>query len=99
MASSYADFTCACLKVLFCCRLPSGEKHDIAIVHLFKSSSWKPKTNIDGCQVLEEVNEPQFVMLKYLIRGAHMIPVFDTKDGRFMLNDLIDSDMFLHAGN
>lgn len=28
-----------------------------------------------------------------------MIPVFETKGGRFMLNDLIDSDMFLRAGN
>jgi hypothetical protein len=71
----------------------------MAVVHLFKQSSWKSKTNIAGCHVIEEVNEPRFVMLRYLIRGAHMIPVFDTKAGRFMLNDLIDSDMFLRAGN
>ena len=71
----------------------------MAVVHTFKPSSWKPKTNIEGCHVLEESMEPRFVMLKYLIRGAHMIPVFETKDGRFMLNDLIDSDIFLRAGN
>jgi len=52
-----------------------------------------------GCPGLEEANEPQFVMLKYLIHGAHLIPIFCTKEGRFFLNDLVDADMFLQADN
>lgn len=38
-------------------------------------------------------------MMKYFIWGAHMVPVFSTKEGRFILNDLVDGDIFLQAGN
>ncbi|KIM72356.1 hypothetical protein PILCRDRAFT_93491 [Piloderma croceum F 1598] len=72
---------------------------DCIVVHTFKHTKWQPSTPIDGCNMLEEVREPQFVMLKYMIRGAHMIPIFCTKEGRFLLNDLIDGDIFLRTGN
>ena len=99
MDSDYGDFTCAVLQALFRCTLPSGEKHDIAVLRFFRSSTWKPKTRIDGCTVLKEAKDLHFVMVKYMIRGAHIIPIFDTKTDNFFLNDLIDSDMFLRAGN
>jgi hypothetical protein len=99
MDSDYGDFTCARLQALLRCILPSGDLHDIAVVRLFKSSSWKPNTEIDGCAVLKEAKDLQFVMVKYLIRGAHMIPIFDIKTDQFILNDLIDPDMFLRTGN
>ena len=98
MNSGRESFTCARLQVLFRCILSSGEEHDIAIVRTFKYSSWRPNTPIEGCYILE-AQEPQFVMLKYMIRGAHIIPIFSTRAGRFVLNDLIDGDMFLRAGN
>lgn len=99
MASNYGDFTCARVIAIFRCKLPSGSTHDIAAVRLFKRSQWKPKTIIDGCPVLDEANVSRYVMIKYLTRGVHMIPVFDTKDGRFILNDVVDFDIFLRVGN
>lgn len=43
----------------------------------------------------------EFVMVKYLLRGMHMIEAFtgNTKERREFLNDTIDADMFLRAGN
>lgn len=99
MKSGPNDFTCARLQLLVRCTLPRGDEYDIAVVHLFKHSKWRASTQIEGCNVLEEAQEPQFVMLKYMIRGAHMIPIFCTKEGRFILNDLVDGDMFLRTGN
>jgi hypothetical protein len=54
---------------------------------MFKRGAWRPNTSIAGSPVLEEANKPRFVMLKYLIRGAHLIPIFCTKEGQFFLND------------
>lgn len=100
MDSDYGDFKCASLRALFRCMLPSGETHDIAVLRFFRSSTWKPKTKIEGCAVLKEDKDLHFVMVKYMIRGAHIIPIFDTKTDKFFLNnDLIDPDMFLRAGN
>ena len=95
----YGEFACARLHALFRCTLPSGGNHDIAVARMFKSSRWKPRTEIEGCPVLEEAKGLQFVMIKYLIRGAHMIPIFDTKTDKFLLDDLIDGDMFIRTGN
>lgn len=93
------DYTCARLLSLLRCTLPSGDQHDIAIVQPFKPSGWKPNTEIENCEILDEVKTPRLVMMKYLIRGAHMVPIFSTKEGRFILNDLVDGDMYLRAGN
>ena len=100
MKSKYSDdFTCAQLEAILHCSLQSGETEDVVVVRTFKKSKWKPKTTFKGCYVLEEETQPRFVLAKYLTRGAHIVPVFDTQCGRFILNDLIDFDMFLHAGN
>ncbi|KAF8581179.1 hypothetical protein K439DRAFT_1647974 [Ramaria rubella] len=74
----------ACLQFVFRCFLPSGAQ-DIAI------TVW------EGCQVWEE-KEHTFVLLKYLAQGCHMIEMLDPK-GKYCMNDLIDSDMFLRCGN
>ncbi|KAJ7663215.1 hypothetical protein DFH06DRAFT_1395296 [Mycena polygramma] len=79
------DLSVARLASLLRCKLPDESVHDIAFVHRLKRSKWK---SFD------------FVMVKYLIRGAHMIPVFDAnKPSLTFLNDVIDGDMFLRAGN
>ena len=93
---------CARLLGLFRCTLPSGLQHDVALVHMFDPTTWKPSTKWRGCQVHEESHQHSFVLLKYLVRGAHMIPVFDAPKAnkeKFYFNDLVDYDMFLRAGN
>ncbi|KAJ7804100.1 hypothetical protein B0H14DRAFT_3775582 [Mycena olivaceomarginata] len=41
------------LYLLKCC-LPSGATEDIALVRLFKKSTWRPKTMWKNCQIFEE---------------------------------------------
>ncbi|KAJ7826690.1 hypothetical protein B0H14DRAFT_3722265 [Mycena olivaceomarginata] len=94
------DLTVAHLVQLLRCRLPDKSLHDIAVVRMLKPSKWVPKTKWAGCRVYDEEKALSFVMAKYLIRGAHMIPVFEaSKPSLTFLNDLIDGDMFLRADN
>ncbi|KII93190.1 hypothetical protein PLICRDRAFT_121618 [Plicaturopsis crispa FD-325 SS-3] len=92
--------TCARLLGMYRCTLPSGDFQDVAFVRMFRPNSWRPNTLWDGCYVSDEEAEPTFVMMQYMVRGAHMIPAFDSpSDRRFYLDDLADPDMFLRAGN
>ncbi|KAJ7876927.1 hypothetical protein B0H14DRAFT_2568036 [Mycena olivaceomarginata] len=92
--------TVAHLAELLRCKLPDGSTHDIAVVHMLKPSKWMPKTKWAGFRVYNESKTLDFVMMEYLIRGAHMIPVFDAnKSDSTFLNNLIDGDMFIRAGN
>ncbi|KAJ7850593.1 hypothetical protein B0H13DRAFT_1644426, partial [Mycena leptocephala] len=94
------DLTVAHLVELLRCQLPDESAHDIAVVRMLKPSKWVPKTKWAGFRVFEEKKSLDFILAKYLIRGAHMIPVFDAnKPSLTFLNDLIDGDMFLRAGN
>ncbi|KAJ6550186.1 hypothetical protein B0H19DRAFT_1298710 [Mycena capillaripes] len=94
------DLAVAHLVQLLRCRLPDRSFHDIAVVRMLKLSKWVPKTKWAGCRVYDEEKALGFVMAKYLIRGAHMIPVFEaSKPSLTFLNDVIDGDMFLRAGN
>jgi hypothetical protein len=94
------DLTMAHLVELLRCRLPDQSTHDITVVRMLKPSKWVPKTKWAGVRVYDEKKSLDFVMIKYLIRGAHMITVFDTKKPSMTyLNDLIDGDMFLRVGN
>ncbi|KAJ7229202.1 hypothetical protein GGX14DRAFT_345819 [Mycena pura] len=87
---------------LFCCRLPGPEKReeDVALVRLFKPARWKPKTFWENCRVLED-GRTMFMLPKYFIRGAHLINAFGAprEDTTFYLNDVVDSDWFIRAGN
>ncbi|KIJ35457.1 hypothetical protein M422DRAFT_180706 [Sphaerobolus stellatus SS14] len=82
------------LYALFSCQGPSKIKHYIALIGKFRATKWKPKTVWDGCRVFEE-KEYDFVLLKYLIRGCHMIPAFEKSGKMFYLNDLVDGDAFI----
>ncbi|KAJ7646003.1 hypothetical protein DFH06DRAFT_1136155 [Mycena polygramma] len=95
------DLSVARLAGLLRCKLPDDSVHDIAFVHkLIERSKWVPKTQWANMRVYDEQKSFDFVMVKYLIRGAHMIPVFDAnKPSLTFLNDVIDGDMFLRAGN
>ncbi|KIJ39542.1 hypothetical protein M422DRAFT_257594 [Sphaerobolus stellatus SS14] len=86
--------TFARLEFIFTCEDSSNRQCDVALVRMLKNSRWRPRTKWEGCRVLEEKNY-EFVLLKYLIRGCHMIPTFEKEDGTYYLNDLVDSDAFL----
>jgi len=81
------------LQGLFTCRDLDKKECTVALVSLFQPSTWKPRTNWDWCRVFEERGY-SFVLLDYLVRGCHMIPVFDNP-GIFFLNDLVDGDAFI----
>ncbi|KAJ7217054.1 hypothetical protein GGX14DRAFT_358335 [Mycena pura] len=85
---------------LFRCRFPSKREEDIALVRLFRPSTWKPNTVWENCRVLED-GKTVFMLPKYFIRGAHLINAFGSRkpDATFYLNDVVDSDWFLRAGN
>ncbi|THU83642.1 hypothetical protein K435DRAFT_689141, partial [Dendrothele bispora CBS 962.96] len=89
------------LHLLLTCQLPSGELHDVALVSKLRGSTkWKPKTVWDGCVVYREQNTTEYVLLKYLIRGAHFISFYDIQQpNAYHLNSFIDGDWFIRAGN
>lgn len=85
---------------IFSCQPQNGDQLDFALVHMLKDSTWKPNTKWAGCRIYEEMKEPRFVLVRDILRGAHMIPTFTTnKKGLSYLNDHVDADMFLRAGN
>ncbi|KIJ36807.1 hypothetical protein M422DRAFT_129479, partial [Sphaerobolus stellatus SS14] len=67
---------------------------DIALVRNHEYSKWQPRTKWEGCTVLEEKSYT-FVLLKYLIHGCHLIPASEKDEGKYYLNDLVDSDAFV----
>ncbi|THU98550.1 hypothetical protein K435DRAFT_818849 [Dendrothele bispora CBS 962.96] len=89
------------LQLLLTCRLPSGSLHDVALVSRLRASAkWKPKTVWDGCIVYQEQKTTEFILLDYLIRGAHFISFYDIQQpNAYCLNDLVDGDWFIRAGN
>ncbi|KAF8574014.1 hypothetical protein K439DRAFT_1373648, partial [Ramaria rubella] len=82
------------LQYVFSCEHSSGKRSDLTLIRILHPSTWNPATKWEGCTVVEEKNY-RFVILKYLLRGCHMIPTFEKKVRRCYLNDLVDSDAFL----
>ncbi|KAJ7888249.1 hypothetical protein B0H13DRAFT_1582168, partial [Mycena leptocephala] len=58
------------LRALLRCILPSGRQIDVALVHMFEASRWKPRTRWAGCQIRDEVKESSFLSMEHVIRGA-----------------------------
>jgi hypothetical protein len=94
------DHDFAQLELLFRCEMPSGRKHDLALVTPFKPSKWKPRTFWDNCKVYDRA-APRIISLSYVVRGALLVDTDLVKlDGRhFFVDDLIDHDMFIRMGN
>lgn len=88
--------TCARLAGLFRCWLPSGNVFDLALVHGFIPSQWKPRTLWKGCRVLDEEESTYIVQMDYVLRGALLGPVSE-QDGEktHYFIDTVDPDMFL----
>ncbi|KAF7354721.1 hypothetical protein MSAN_01386100 [Mycena sanguinolenta] len=92
--------TCARMLYIFRCFLPQAREEDVVLVRLFKNSRWQPKTIWENCRILED-GRTMLILAKYFICGVHLINVFGcTKESTtYYLNDLIDNDWFLRAGN
>lgn len=96
------DLTVVRLCGLCRCRLNArGHEEDVALVKYFKQSTYKPNAVWRGCRKMDEEGQYEFVLLKYLIRGAHMIPVFNRPrtdpTNTFYFNDVVDNDMYMRA--
>ncbi|KAJ6461166.1 hypothetical protein C8R47DRAFT_993682 [Mycena vitilis] len=86
------------LYALLRCTLQSGRQFDVAVVHTFRQSKWKPKTKWAGCQVREEERQYSFLLMDYVIRGALLTPVNQSgQENTYFLVDTVDADMFLRA--
>ena len=71
-----------------------------ALVSVLKKSRWQPDTPWDRCIIREQTDQYRLVDPGIFIRGAHLIPIEVSGKGIFYcLNDLIDADWFLRAGN
>ncbi|KAJ7842948.1 hypothetical protein B0H14DRAFT_2351331, partial [Mycena olivaceomarginata] len=87
-----------CIYVLLHCTLESKHQFDVALVHEYRRSNWKPRTEWAGCQVHEEVNSYSLMLMDYVIRGALLTPATDSeKENLHFLVDTVDPDMFLRA--
>ncbi|KAJ7603016.1 hypothetical protein FB45DRAFT_1014955 [Roridomyces roridus] len=86
---------------LFRCRLPSGREEDISFVRLLKKSNWKPKTFWRNCRIFSDDGETVFMLPRFFVRGAHMITAFGSPKETitYYLDDCVDQDWFLRAGN
>ncbi|KAE9393577.1 hypothetical protein BT96DRAFT_1050778, partial [Gymnopus androsaceus JB14] len=78
----------------------NGKSYGIVYLTEFKNTRWVPNTKWDGCEVREEDEDGKFLFAHYLVCGAHMIQSFTAKKPCIhYLNDTIDNDWFLRAGN
>ncbi|KAJ7318563.1 hypothetical protein DFH08DRAFT_714586, partial [Mycena albidolilacea] len=86
------------LRSLLRCEIPSGRRIDVALVHMFKTSRWKPKTRWAGCQIRDEAKESSFLWMEHVVRGAFLAPVSGApNEPTHILVDTVDADMFLRA--
>jgi hypothetical protein len=94
------DFKFAHLKLLFWCKMPSGNEYDLALICPFKPSRWKPWTVWNQCKILDE-GKPQIISLQYMIRSTLLVDVdlVWQQGEHFHIDDLIDNNMFLQMGN
>lgn len=93
--------TSARILYLFQCFLPSGATKDIALVRFFKTSKWSPKTLWGNCKIIKEGQKTEFLSAEYFTRAVHLINAFGCtkEDTTFYIDDVVDNDWFLRAGN
>jgi hypothetical protein len=70
---------------------------DVALVHTFTQSKWKPDTMWDSCKIRLEARESSFVLMDYLICGALLCPVFESDTKLYYIVDTVNGDMFLRV--
>lgn len=86
------------IRDLIRCWLPSGKVIDVALIHGFSPSKWRPRTAWKGCKVIEEDKTSSLVLMEYVVRGGLVCPVSGRKgELTNYIVDTIDSDMFLRS--
>ncbi|KAJ7221503.1 hypothetical protein GGX14DRAFT_669953 [Mycena pura] len=86
------------VQALIRTKLPSGREFDAAIVRMFETSRWKPRTKWAGCQIRDESKDYTILSLDYVVRGALMAPVsLAANEPSHYLVDTVDADIFLRA--
>ncbi|KAJ7802468.1 hypothetical protein B0H14DRAFT_2385466, partial [Mycena olivaceomarginata] len=83
------------LIALLRCQVSNDRFFDLAFVDRFKNSHWRPKTNWNGCRVVEAYGKPAFLPLEYIARGAFLTPAYGTEQDLYFPLDTVDEDMFL----
>jgi len=91
--------TVARLCSLLRCWLSTGKVVDMALVHSFSQTNWKPHTTWENCQLRTEASNSSFVLLDYVVRGALLCPVFNSDAMLHYIIDTIDGDMFLRLNS
>jgi hypothetical protein len=90
------NLSVACLCDLIHHSLPSSKDIDLALVHRFSQSHWKPKMVWSGCRVLDEDAESSLISMDYVLCGALLCPVSQHKDEKaHYFVDTVDANMFL----
>ncbi|KAL1754470.1 hypothetical protein FB107DRAFT_275798 [Schizophyllum commune] len=93
-----ADLSFGRLQSLIRVELPSGRRVELAMVHPFTRSTWKPRTQWDGARIYSESRNIEFVLMDYVVRGALLAPAFgQSRKELHYLVDALDSDMFLRT--
>jgi hypothetical protein len=73
---------------------------DVALIHTFTGTKWKPNTTWDNSQIRLEARESSFVLMEYVVRGALLCPVFNHSDPRLhYIMDTVDGDMYLRVNS
>ncbi|KAJ7787880.1 hypothetical protein B0H14DRAFT_2399020, partial [Mycena olivaceomarginata] len=71
--------------------------YDIVVVQMLKRNKWVLKAKCTGFRVYDEEKSLSFIIPKYLIHWARIIPILGTKKPPLtFLSNLIDRDMFLN---
>ncbi|KIJ46748.1 hypothetical protein M422DRAFT_249917 [Sphaerobolus stellatus SS14] len=76
---------------------PRPDLYGMVIVGAYeyeRRRSWRLQTKREGCRVLEQ-KRYSFALMKYLVRGCHLIPTFEKEEGRYYLNDFVVNDAFI----
>ncbi|KAI5823796.1 hypothetical protein K523DRAFT_333657 [Schizophyllum commune Tattone D] len=93
-----ADLFFGRLRSLIRVALPSGRCVELAIIHPFTRSTWKPRTQWDGARIYSESRNAEFVPMDRVVRGALLAPAFgQSRKELHYLVDALDSDMFLRT--
>jgi hypothetical protein len=88
------------LRSLLWCRLSSGKVIDVALIHTFTGTKWKPNTIWDNVQICLEARESSFVLMEYAVRGVVLCPASIHSDPRLhYIIDTVDGDMYLRVNS
>ncbi|KIJ28995.1 hypothetical protein M422DRAFT_189096, partial [Sphaerobolus stellatus SS14] len=89
-----SPMTFARLEFIFTCEDMSRRRYNIALIRNLEYFKWRAKDEMGGLYGFGR-KELFICSPKYLIRGCHLIPTFEKDEGKYYLNDLVESDAFV----